>query len=242
MHILVTRPIAQALKTRDLLRAMGCKVSLAPMLEVVFPDLAFLEPERFQAILVTSSNAIDGLLRHAAIEGLRAVPLYAVGDGTARAAERAGWYDVHSAAGAVDDLAALAAATLKRGGKHVLYAAGSHRTGDLEGKLGACGLSVEVAEMYRVRTVETFPPAVAAALMHGEIHAVVVYSARAAAAFVACAERSDLTRASKKLRFCALSPAVAAPLLQAGYARVAIAGEPTEAALFRELPGPGSTI
>lgn len=233
MHVLLTRPIEQARVSRDRLQAHGHRVDLAPMLEVSYLEPPPIDPGGFDALAVTSANGVDGLVRHPAFAGLSALPLYAVGDRTAVLARNSGWHTVDSAGGGVGELAALLAARLGGPGRRVLYATGPDRAGDLEGRLAAAGIAVEVKEVYRARAVERLPDPVAAALARGAYDAVLIYSARSARAFVAACAGHDL--AVGGLTVGALSEAVAAPLRAAGFTRVRVAAAPRETELFREL-------
>lgn len=235
MHILVTRPIAQALKTRERLEAFGHQVSLAPMLEILFPVDLVVDLDEVQAIAVTSANAVEGMVQRPDRDQLCDLPVFAVGDSTAQRAERAGWRKVHSAAGAVDDLAQLLQSSLSRDAGTILYAAGTDRAGDLSGSLGDAGFRVRIAEVYRARGVEHLPESVAEALRRGELDAIFVYSTRTAGQFLACIRSLDLMESLRAARICALSPAIAEPFRVAGCSNVMISGEPNERSLFADL-------
>lgn len=235
MHILVTRPIAQALKTRERLEAFGHQVSLAPMLEILFPvDLA-LDLDGVQAVAVTSANAIEGMVQRQDRDQLCDLPVFAVGDSTAQRAERAGWRRVYSADGALDDLAELLKTSLSRDAGSILYAAGADRAGDLAGTLRDEGFQVLLAEVYRARGVDHVPGSVAAALRRGELDAVFVYSTRTAGQILDCMRSLDLMHSLRAVRICALSPAIAEPFRLAGCQDVMISAEPNERSLFTDL-------
>lgn len=232
MHILVTRPIAQALKTRERLEAMGHRVSVAPMLEIVFPVELTVDLDRVQAIAVTSANAIEGMVQRPDRDRFCRLPLFAVGESTAQRAERAGWRQVLSADGGVDDLARLVMTSLSCGAGSVLYAAGADRAGDIAGALADAGFQIVLAEVYRARPVEHVPVSVAEALRRDELDAVFVYSARTARHFVACIRSLDLMRNLRAVRICALSPAIAEPFVAAGCPDIMISDDPNERSLF----------
>jgi len=235
MHILVTRPIAQALKTRERLEAFGHQVSLAPMLEILFPVESVIDLEGVQAIAVTSANAIEGMIQRPDRAQLCNVPIFAVGDRTAQRAERAGWRTVHSAAGAVGDLARLLQSSLSRDGGSILYAAGSDRAGDLAETLKTVGFQVMLAEVYRARAVEQLPVSVVRELCDGNLDAIFVYSARTADQLLACMKSLGLMDSLRTVRICALSPAIAEPFRAAGCRDVMVSGEPNERSLFADL-------
>ena len=114
----------------------------------------------------------------------------------------------------------------------LLYCAGKDRVGDLAGSLQACGLRVETACIYRAAMVADLAPEVRAALAGGAIDAVLHYSARAAASFVATATGAGIRDLSIQARHLCLSAQVAAPLAAAGARAIDVASEPNERALF----------
>ena len=85
MHVMLTRPRSDSEKLATQLRAGGDNVHVEPMLEIVATG-ASLSLDGLQAILVTSANGVRCL---AEATGQRHMPLYAVGDATARRAEKA---------------------------------------------------------------------------------------------------------------------------------------------------------
>lgn len=235
MHILVTRPIAQALKTRERLEAFGHDVSLAPMLEIVFPACPELDARAFQAIAVTSSNALEGLMQRPDRDLLCALPLYAVGDRTAQRAERMGWQRVQSASGAVDDLAGLLQSELSLGADQILYACGVDRTGDLDTKLIAAGFDVTVAEVYHARAVADLQPTITDGLRQCVFDLILVYSARAASIFLDAVREADLLSAVRAMQICVFSEAVAEPFRALGFVNIVVSSQPSERTLFKEL-------
>jgi uroporphyrinogen-III synthase len=78
------------------------------------------------------------------------------------------------------------------------------------------------------------------ALKAGSVDAVLHYSARSAAAFLAAASRAGLGDAVARIRHVCLSAEVAAPLRAAGIGAADVAGEPNEKALLACLDLPSS--
>src|SRR5581483_8714594 len=93
-----------ASETAARVSALGHRPILAPLLVVQSRNAPLPPPERVQAILVTSGNAVPPL--PASHHGL---PLLAVGDATAARARAAGFGQVSSADGNAGDLATLVA-------------------------------------------------------------------------------------------------------------------------------------
>ncbi|KAF0183907.1 MAG: uroporphyrinogen-III synthase [Hyphomonadaceae bacterium] len=98
-----------------------------------------------QAILVTSSNAPR--LADFCPEAL-AIPVYAVGDATAAAAQEIGFQNVISAGGDASALAVLVADRLDKRHGALLHLRGTEVAGDVVGFLGACGFEVRSHIVY----------------------------------------------------------------------------------------------
>jgi len=142
----------------------------------------------------------------------------------------AGFAEVTSADGNVNDLARLVAARL-RPAAHLLYLAGEDRSGDLAGDLRARGFAIETAVIYRAIAATSLPPAAADALASG-IDGVLHFSRRSAETYVDAARTVGMVRnALKPIHFC-LSAQVAEPLAQAGAADIRVAERPNEAVLL----------
>jgi uroporphyrinogen-III synthase len=94
------------------------------------------------------------------------------------------------------------------------------------------GLRVETVVVYRATMVTDLPPDVRAALISGAVDAVLHYSARTAAAFVAAIARAGIGDLSTQTRHLCLSAQVAAPLAAAGAKAIEVAGAPNERALL----------
>jgi uroporphyrinogen-III synthase len=235
MRILVTRPEPDCQHTAALLRARGHEVLLLPMLRIEAMGQAHLGAGPWAAVLFTSANAVRAITAHRRIGELVRLPAYAVGSRTRAAAANAGFASVISADGDVDDLISLVAAQPPAADLPLLYLAGSDLAGDLAGSLQSRGLRVETTIVYRSVLVADLRSDVRAALADGRIDAVLHYSARTAAAFVAAVTAAKITDLSFRIRHLCLSAQVAAPLAEAGAKTIEVAREPNEHALFECL-------
>jgi uroporphyrinogen-III synthase len=234
VRLLVTRPEPDAERTAAALRARGHEVIIAPLLRVEpLPD-AEIDAGPFAAVLVTSANAAPAIARHARFAQLRALPVFAVGDRSADAVRAAGFVDVTSAQGDVDDLAALACSRIEPGAS-ILYLAGADRSGDLAGALSGSGFAVGTAVVYRAVPVPALSPAVAAAIE--DIDGVLHFSRRSAETYLNAVRSSGLHDGAvvRMIHFC-MSAQVAEPLLQAGAADTRVPQKPTEDALLSLIP------
>jgi len=147
VRILVTRPQPGSMKTAVALKERGHEPITAPLFQMEI--LSKVDPDAgpWTAILLTSGNAIWGIANLAWRDGWRAMPVFAVGERTAKAARDEGFTEVTYASGNVNDLVDLIAARLKPPAR-LLYLAGQERSGDLAGALRARHFSLHSAEAF----------------------------------------------------------------------------------------------
>lgn len=232
MHLLLTRPIEEAQASATRLEGMGHRVTLAPMLEVVVDRQVSIDPAGIAAIAVTSPRAVRALALRDDFAQLSALPLLAVGDRTAQLAREAGFEHVESAAGDVAALAILVGDQVDPAQGAVLYACGRDRHGDLEGRLAAAGFDAQLREVYRAEAIHVLNEAAHKGLMDGQIDAVLIYSARTAAAFLDAVMQAGLHSVLARLTILAISPAAAEPFAGADVKRIMVAKRPDESALL----------
>lgn len=214
MRLWVTRTAPAAHETAARLAALGHTPLVAPLLVVRPLPLTDPAPDH-AALAFTSRNAV---VLWAGLGPQRNLPVFCVGDATAEAARAAGYTDVHSASGGVQELAAL----IRLEAPGPVLAPGPDRpAADLSALVGP-DTPVHMLAVYD--TVEADDPAPAA------FDGVLFHSPRAATAF---ANRHAGT-APGRLAF-AMSPAVAAPLEALGFSGVRIAARPDEQALIDTL-------
>jgi len=234
LRILVTRPQPGAEQTARALRERGHEPIVAPLLQIEI--LAEIDPDTgsWDAILLTSANALCGIGKFAS-HSERDVPIFAVGDATAKAARDNGFTNVTSAGGTLNDLINLVASRLKPPAR-LLYVAGEERAGDLAGALRARNFEVDLVVAYRLVGAKLLPEPATAAL-DGDIDGVLHFSQQSAAAFLNAARNSCLLEAAltKPVHFC-MSEQVAAPLRAAGAATIRVASRSDEQGLL-ELCG-----
>jgi uroporphyrinogen-III synthase len=198
-------------------------------IEPVAADLA----GTWSAIVITSANALQAV--PATADRVKTLPVFAVGDRSAEVARQAGFAEVSSANGAIEDLVRLVVARAAGAKAPVLYLAGEDRTGDLVAQLAANGIDAEMKVVYRI-VDEVFPAVLAAALESGDVDAVLHFSRRSAELFVKGARSSGVAGPAEDVRHLCLSSQVAEPL--AGASRIAVAARPEEAALIALLQAP----
>lgn len=206
LRLMITRPRDDAAPLGARLRVLGHEVLLEPLLEIGFKDNVALDLGGVAAVLATSANGVRALARTC---GRRDVPVFAVGDATARAARDVGYEHVTSAGGDVDALAITVAKHLDPTDGRLLHVAGTRRAGDLQGLLSARDFDVERAVLYDATTAERLSEQAGDRLRAGTIDGVLFFSPRTARTFVSLAVNAGLGGDCRGVTAYCLSPAVA---------------------------------
>lgn len=224
MKVWVTRARPGADRTAERLVGLGHTPLVVPLLEIRPLDVT-LDLSGVQALAFTSLNGVSAF---AALSPDRSLPVFAVGDATARAARDAGFASVRSAEGALNDLATLIRA--EASGLSILHPCALEPAGDLSAAIGPAAPVRSVPVYGAQETLAAPPPAWDAVLIH---------SPRAARALVAA-----LTRQGGSDRVAvAISAAAADPLRQVGFKALRIADGPTESALLEAFGnGPATAL
>ena len=155
MRVLVTRPEPASARTAAELERRGHEPVLLPLMQAaqqpgalaspLAPDTAFLAVTSAEAMRVLETLPDDER------SPFLALPLFAVGRATARAAIEAGFTDVSVADGDGHSLAGLLIAKSNQNpGLSIVYLTGTPRSPDFEAKLRAAGRMVDVRECYRM--------------------------------------------------------------------------------------------
>ena len=206
---------------------MGHAPLVAPVLEVQrlsgpAPDL-----DGVGALAFTSAN---GVIAFAEVSAARGLPVFAVGEATARAAERAGFANIRSAGGDVQAMIAFVCAHAGDLSGTLLHPGASEPAGDLAGALRAAGVATRLHPLYTTVTAPLNLAAMAALRARPvELDGVLVHSPRAAQRL---AEMDAVLAAASELSAYCISQAAAAPLERLKFARVTVAPLPNEAALL----------
>ncbi|NIA71047.1 uroporphyrinogen-III synthase [Pelagibius litoralis] len=234
MLIAVTRPREDAEGLIAALAARGHDVVLEPLLtiqpraDVDWPAGA----DKVQALAITSAS---GLRAFARLDKRRDLPVFAVGDASAAAARAAGFTQVASAAGTVEDLAQLLRESLQPAAGAILQPAASKLAGDLKGDLEAAGFEVLRAVLYDAQAARRLSSAFLGHINSGLIDAVTLFSPRTAATFASLIGEAGLNGACRAMVALCLSDAVAEQISDLPWRQVLVAGRPDQDALLARL-------
>ncbi len=232
MHVLLTRPQAEAERSAKRLRAMKHEVSVVPLLETQ----SLIEPSQTlnvghaRSLVVTSIRALHVVGALPQWEVLARFPIFAVGPRTAELARSMGAGDVRCGGGDLTRLLRVIVDAAPEG--EILYLAGQERTGDLPILLGGYGLSCRMIEVYRVVKRTQFTMDIGMVLrQRAAIDWSLVYSRRSAEALYHQARACGALKALGRIG--ALSAKAGAPF--ESVLPVWVADEPNENSLFELL-------
>lgn len=213
--VLVLRPEPGNAATCARARAGGIEPIALPLFALVARRWTAPDPRDHDALILTSANSVR--LAGTALDRLRPLPVHAVGGATGKAARAAGLHVVAIGSG---DAAALIDAAARAGVRRAIF------LGARESVIAPGGIITATRTVYASEETAIAPePLVAAAC--GAI--VLLHSPRAAARFAALFDAGGGRREGVTLAV--ISPAVARAA-GSGWARIAVAAMPTDAALL----------
>jgi len=179
MHVLVTRPVQDAEPLKSRLEALGCKVTLGPLMEIAFLPIEVQALAGATAIIATSRNALAGLAASPAIDVATQLTLFAVGPGTAAVARSMGFGKVIEGEGTGEDLVPVLLSEAGAG-RRVVHLTGDVLAFDLEAALSGTNVNVVAVPAYRATACRSLPAEVIKALQSRDIDTVTLMSPRTA--------------------------------------------------------------
>lgn len=218
-RLLILRPQPGADRSAARAAALGLEPVVAPIFTVTPLDWQAPEPDRYDAVLLTSANAArcGGDLRRYAD-----LPCYAVGETTAVAAREAGFGDVR--VGPSDGVAAVA----------MMAADGVARALHLAGRehipLAHPDVAIERHAVYAADPVAALPDIASEALRDGAL--VLLHSPRAAGHFATLVDAAALPRQTIELAAISQAAADAAEAAGTGWKGIVVAAAPRDEALL----------
>jgi uroporphyrinogen-III synthase len=234
VHVLITRPRADAAVLAEELEARGHQVMVEPLLTIA-PLAEVIPPlDGVQAILLTSANAVPALRG----TNLR-LPVFVVGEATARAARESGCGDVHAAAGDAASLARLIVARCRPNEGSLLHLCGAEVRPGLAEPLEAAGFTLRRQVVYRAVAARSLSRQAIAAIRQEAIDAVLLFSPRTASVLVGLLAGHGLSGCLRQTEAICLSAAVAESCRQVEWKAVRIAARPEVGSLLGQLEGGG---
>lgn len=232
MTLLLTRPKEDSDPLAEDLAGHGLDCLIEPLLFVQTQTHTLLDLNGAQALLVTSANGIRAFAERS---GERTLPVYTVGDASAREATKLGFPDVYSAGGDVESLADLVKSKVNPKAGALVHVAGTKLAGDLGGALSDAGYDYRRAILYAARKAMGFTMEARTALENGNIKGVLLYSPRTAQTFRELINKAKLNEKTGNMTAYCLSEAVKNNLTGFRWKEICVAAEPTQQALIASL-------
>ncbi len=229
MRVLITRPRHDAETLAQTLYDHGIDAVMEPMMTVEPVLGPPMDLSGIQAIALTSAN---GARAFAARSAERSLPVFAVGEATARTARSLGFAHVEQGGGDVEALGALISGRCQPDAGAILHAAGRTVAGDLVGRLTGLGFSCRRETVYRTQRVAALSATTRRDLASGAFYGVALFSPRTARIFrEVVTEAGVVNGCCRSVSYC-LSHAVADAGAALPWRRIVVAARPEQAALI----------
>jgi uroporphyrinogen III methyltransferase/synthase len=245
-RVVITRAARQSVELVESLSKLSAIPILLPLVAFSAPedygpmDAALDRLEEFDWIIFTSENAVRAVVKRAEVRGnLRNVAgrrsrAAAVGPTTATAAERAGFFvdyqaQTHSGAALANELGE------KLRGQTVFLPRSDRANPDLPQLLRNYGAEVTEAIAYRTVTPVNLDQEKIAAIVNGEVEAILFFSPTAVEHFVGILGNEKLCDLQSRLAITAVGPITANALRQLGVDRLFVAEDTTADAVIAAL-------
>lgn len=226
MHLLVTRPEAEAAAFRAQLEALGHVVTIEPLLLIDTFPIARDALRGTAGIIATSRNGLRALADSPAIGAARGLPLVAVGPGTAQLGRDLGFAEVITGPGTGAELVPLVVEMAGTIGGPLTHVRGEEVAFDLRAALSGRGIELRELVAYRSVPADALGQNTQKLLTDGKVDGVILMSPRTAGIFARLIGVAGLEKATCNLVLLCLSKAVAAAAEPIGSARVEVADTP----------------
>jgi len=238
--ILITRPIREAEKTAQILKARGFDVIIEPMLTISAVNFDLPEVRGLDALIFTSQN---GVRFFDAPQEFKEIPVVTVGEKTAALAKELGYKDVQCLGADMAELAQglnqLNCAAQKTYG----YVRGVHTAGNLKDSIDSPKINMVETVVYDSIQSTQFSDNVLKNIENKDVRAVLFYSRRAAQAFADCAafhanqqtRTGDIYEGLKSIQALCLAPSMVEYLDKLPMKDIKVSASPNEETLLSLL-------
>ena len=229
MRVLVTRPEPEASQFAGELKGMGFEPVICPLTK--FERIVFNidDIEEVAAWILTSPRASY------ALSSLPKVPVFAVGEATARAALNAGAEKVQHGKGGWRELTRLILDANLREQNRLVHLCGEEVRGDMGPALKSGGLVYKRVSVYRMVECQEAMSVLKQSLTQHSIDIVTLFSPRSARLFFKIVQQAKISLFDQTI-LC-LSPAIGECVASLDGVKVEICDRPERKALFHHLDG-----
>ncbi|MDB9702554.1 uroporphyrinogen-III synthase [Rhodospirillales bacterium] len=227
----ITRPLEDAASLASALADLGIETIAAPLMLIEAILGSQVDLKGVQGVLFTSAN---GARTFAVRSSDRDIPVYAVGDATARALKDLKFKNVTTASGDVDDLAGLVSRSCDPDNGDLVHACASVVAGDLSGILTTNGFRVVRHVLYQATAAQELPVEVIEAIRAKKVDGMIVYSPRTAHILDTLIVDAGLSTAVAEMKLFALSQNASKASTSAWHERI-IAAHPCQESLLEAV-------
>jgi uroporphyrinogen-III synthase len=227
MRLLVTRPEPDAAELKAQLIARGHEVLIEPLVTISFDDCDPIDLEGIQALIATSRNGLRALARRPIVGQARALPVFAVGPGTAATARALGFEHVIQGSSGARELVALIVERAEVNGGPLLHLAGDRLAFDFAPELKRLGFHLVRPVVYATAAANRLSGSTVSRLRDGRIDGVLLLSPRTADIYASLISRHALESAARQVIHLCLSAAVANRLAPLEPVKAAVATQPS---------------
>ena len=153
MHILLTRPLEDCSEMIIKFKSMGYQVSHLPLLNIDKVDYEEINFAEYKGIIFTSANAVK-FLEYRQID--KKIPCFCVGSATEKKARNAGFQNVITAEGNVENLKELVLQNFDQKNGKLIYVSGETISVDLDQQLIREGYNIKRIINYKTNHNQKF--------------------------------------------------------------------------------------
>ena len=207
-YVVITRAEEQAQHLHDLLFSEDIFSLICPLLFLKYNDIKYPDSCDIQAVILTSSRAIEAMIHADVLDRYLDLRCFCVGGDTAQLARDNGFKKVHIGMGGAKGLSVLLGSTLKTDQGALFYPCGADVAYPLKADLEQNGYKVIERAVYQMQLSDGFSRLVLEALRDNEIGSVTFYSARTAEHFAQLVERHKIAGSLGQIKALCISQSV----------------------------------
>jgi uroporphyrinogen-III synthase len=212
MHLLLTRPEADARELAGRLAVIGITTTTDPLLAIEHCLPSERDVSAARALVVTSRHALEALAASPQMEAARRLPVFVVGPATARMAHEVGFATVIEGPATARDLVGVIAAHSDLAGGTLVHLRGDHVAFDMAVALRQAGIAVDEVLAYRSVAAKGLRAETIAGLAEHRFDGVVLMSPRTAETYARLVVEAGLIEAARAPMYLCLSQKVARAL------------------------------
>lgn len=209
MHVLITRPERDAADLKARIEALGCQVTVAPLLEIELLPIDAAAISAASGIIATSRNGLRAISQSAALPTALTKPVFVVGPATAAAAAGLGFTTIIEGSGTAEGLVPALIQHHANFTGPLVHLAGDHLAFDLAGATKPYGVQLDTVQAYLSVAAKTLNTQTLELLAAGMIDAVILMSPRSARTWSGLVETLAVEADISKITHICLSSAVA---------------------------------